>query len=73
MLKTPFPRCLFHPSLSLSGSTSGSLQHQVAKLSVGAPLVIPTSEGINAVLMWGQEQSKTWKAPGSKVSEGAGS
>lgn len=40
---------------------------------MGAPAVLPKSAGVNAVLMWGQEQSKTWKAPGSKVSTGAGS
>lgn len=59
--------------LSLSGSTSGSLRHQVAKPSVDAPVAIPMSMGINTLLTWGQEQSKTWKAPGSKVSKGAGS
>lgn len=36
-------------------------------------MVIPTSTGINTLPTWGQEQSKTWKAPGSEVSKGAGS
>lgn len=40
------------------------------KSSMGAPMAIPTSLGINTLLTWGQEQSKTWKAPGSSVSKG---
>lgn len=28
---------------------------------MGAPVAIPTSAGINTLLMWGQEQTKTWQ------------
>lgn len=38
---------------------------------MGAPVAISTSVGITPLLTWGQEQSKTWKTPGSKVSKGA--
>lgn len=69
----PFPSCQLYTSLLLLWFYLRFLMAPGAKPSMGAPMAIPTSVGINTLLMWGQEQSKTWKAPGSTGSKGAGS
>lgn len=57
--QSPFPGCQFYFSLFLLGFYFRFLMAPGTKPSTSAPMAIPTSVGINTLLTWGQEQSKT--------------
>lgn len=71
--QSPFPGCQFYSSLFPPWFYLTFLMALGAKPSNGCPHGNPYKRRDQHPADVGQEQSKTWKAPGSAVSKGAGS